>query len=401
MNDYTSSPDVDSSNSHRASCPSSAGMLQPSSADTPQPSSEDAPRPPLADAPHPEEIQWRERWFHAFDTTCLVKARASEGDLDQVVSLCTRYERLLSHTLPESDIWAVNHAEGKRTKVDPETAALVREALRYCSKSGGLFDITLAPLARLWNFHTARVPSEDDVARALLHVGWQRVDATADTIVVTDPKVEITLGGIAKGYIADCVRDLLATRGVRDAFISLGGNVVVIGQSPHGRPWNVGVRSPDFHRDQQKKRIEYEAIARSPHGIDTRALHDLERKPEKPLCVLSCSDLSVVTSGIYERCFLDKTTGKMHHHLIDPKTGYPCESDLASATVLSRTSLEGDGLSTALVIMGRERAAAFVREQTDAAVLLVGRDGTVAIAGNEKILEETRAGEIPGVELLK
>lgn len=368
--------------------------------DAPSPSSAWALQPSSADAPHPEETQWRERWFHAFDTECFVKARATEHDLDQVVSLCARYERLLSHTLPGSDIWAVNHAEGRRTKVDRETAALVREALRYCSKSGGLFDITLAPIARLWNFHAAHAPSEGDIARALRHVGWQWVDATEDTVVVTDPEAEITLGGIAKGYIADRVRDLLVDQGARDAFISLGGNVVVMGRSPHGRPWNIGVRSPDFHRDQKRKRIENEAIARSPHGIDKRALRDLGRRPEKPACVLACSDLSVVTSGIYERCFLDKATGAVHHHILDPKTGRPCESDLASATVLSRTSIEGDGLSTALIIMGCDRAAAFIREQTDAAALFIRRDGSMAVAGDEEILKETRAIEIPGVEVI-
>ncbi|WP_417305850.1 FAD:protein FMN transferase [Ellagibacter isourolithinifaciens] len=368
--------------------------------DVPSPSSAWALQPSSADVPHPEETQWRERWFHAFDTECFVKARATEHDLDQVVSLCARYERLLSHTLPGSDIWAVNHAEGRRTKVDPETAALVREALRYCSKSSGLFDITLAPLARLWNFHTACAPSEGDVARALRHVGWQRVDATEDTVVVTDPEAEITLGGIAKGYIADRVRDILVDQGVRDAFISLGGNVVVMGRSPHDRLWNIGVRSPDFHRDQERERIENEAIARSPHGIDKRALRDLGRRPEKPACVLTCSDLSVVTSGIYERCFLNKATGTVHHHILGPKTGRPCESDLASATVLSRTSIEGDGLSTALIIMGCDRAAAFIREQTDAAALFIRRDGSAAVSGNKEILKETRAIEIAGAVVI-
>lgn len=190
------------------------------------------------------------------------------------------------------------------------------------------------------------------------------------------------------------MRDLLVDQGASDAFISLGGNVVVMGRSPHGRPWNIGVRSPDFHRDQERKRIENEAIAQSPHGIDKRALRDLGRRPEKPTCVLTCSDLSVVTSGIYERCFLDKATGAVHHHILDPKTGRPCESDLASATVLSRTSTEGDGLSTALIIMGCDRAAAFIREQTDAAALFIRRDGSAAVSGNEEILKETRAIEI-------
>ena len=108
----------------------------------------------------------------------------------------------------------------------------------------------------------------------------------------------------------------------------------------------------------------------------------------------------MVTSGIYERCFLDKATGAVHHHILDPKTGHPCESDLASATVLSRTSIEGDGLSTALIIMGCNRAAAFIREQTDAAALFIRRDGSMAVAGNEEILEETRAIEIPGAEII-
>ena len=115
VNNYASSSNTDSSESHRAP--------RPSSMDVPSPSSAWALQPSSADVPHPEETQWRERWFHAFDTECFVKARATEHDLDQVVSLCARYERLLSHTLPGSDIWAVNHAEGRRTKVDPRNGS--------------------------------------------------------------------------------------------------------------------------------------------------------------------------------------------------------------------------------------------------------------------------------------
>lgn len=339
---------------------------------------------------------WHERSFHAYDTACFIKAPVGEHVMDKIVALCRRYENLFSHTIPESDVGRINAAHGTRVSVDHETATLVKAALGYCKASGGLFDITMAPLASLWNYHAGSVPKTSDIERAREHVRWECVDVVGDTVVVADPQAEITLGGIAKGYIADRIRDLLAENGARDAFISLGGNVVVSGRGPSGNAWRIGVRSPAFHLDRKREHVENLARARSPHGVDPRALADAGRRREKPAFVLRASDLSIVTSGIYERCFRDKKTGGAYHHIVDPATGFPCESDLASATVISRRSIDGDGLSTALVIMGAKRAARFIeREFPGVAVLFITREGSTLVTGSKTLLRETGADVLP------
>ncbi len=348
--------------------------------------------PSLGDLQDEKSLMWQERSFRAYDTMCFIKAPVETRIMDGAVALCRHYEQLFSHTLPESDIGRINAARGRRTHVDSETATLVRAALGYCKISDGLYDITMAPLSDLWNYHRASVPKTSDIEEAKKHVHWECVDVSGNTVVVADPEAQITLGGIAKGYIADKVRDFLAENGEHDAFISLGGNVVVAGRAPHGGPWRIGVRSPEFHHERARRHTRSLAIARSPHGIDKRALADVDRRyAEKPAFTLSASDLSIVTSGIYERCFRDAETGREYHHIIDPRTGFPCESNLASATVLSRRSLDGDGLSTSLLIMGMEPAARFIESLPGTAALFITRDGAMRVAGDDEILHETGA----------
>ncbi len=294
------------------------------------------------------EKHFTSRSFRAFDTVCTVGCLCEdEAVLDEAQSLCMRYELLFSPSDYRSDVCRVNGAYGRATKVDPETARLAKAALSYCEETDGLFDVTMGELARLWNYHVARVPSDLEVSRALAHVDWRRVrvDEAASTIAIDNSDAYLTLGGIAKGYIADQVVSLLASHGVSSALVNLGGNVAVLGSRPDGSPWRIAVETP------------------GEKGV--------------PAAVVPLRNASMVTSGIYERVFWvqEGNAKQMHHHIADPRTGYPAQSDLASATVVARRSIDADGYSTALLIMGLDDATAFVEGKRGIEAFFITRSG--------------------------
>lgn len=335
-----------------------------------------------------DDASWAARWFHAFDTECLVRARGADDALmNDIVRMCAGYERAFSHTRPGSDVWRINHAGGHAVTVSPETAELIEAALEYCARSGGLFDITLAPVCALWNFRTAREPSTREVAQAMAHTGWRAVQLCDNVVRMRDAEHTLTLGGIAKGFIADRIRARLEAGGVRDALINLGGNIVALGGQEGADCWKVGIRSPRFH-DETAERMRAAALttAVSVHGADPRAVADAARRAERPAAVVRVRNESVVTSGVGERFFRGED-GRVRHHIVDPRTGYPAESDLASVTVITSSSLEGDGVSTALLIMGLEWAFAAVEETPGVEAVLIERSGAVhATSGARKRL---------------
>lgn len=330
------------------------------------------------------------RGFFAFDTNCRIKAaiprdaatpvscRRLNEALDEAVGLCYRYERMWSHTREGSDIWRLNHAQGRPVTVSRETVAILKAARHYYEETVGLFDIAMAPVAELWNHHRAQVPSTDEIARALetVKVGQPRV--AEDYAQLPTPESKVSLGGIAKGHIADRVGELFEKRQILHALIDLGGNIVIKGEPFLGKEgqahWSVGIRSPLHALERNRAEKRAAALARSPHGIDLRTLRNKQMTAEQPACILELNDCSIVTSSIYERCFADEK-GMVYHHIADPRTGRPSESDLASATVISKRSIDGDGLSTALLLMGSDWAAEYVEEHPGIEAVLITRDG--------------------------
>jgi thiamine biosynthesis lipoprotein len=163
-------------------------------------------------------------------------------------------------------------------------------------------------------------------------------------VTLADPLARIDLGGIAKGYVSDVVLDELAAAGVESAYVNLGGNVKVVGSKPDGSPWRVGVRDPEASADQET------SVAR-----------------------VELTGGSVVTSGLYERQF--EQDGRRYWHILDPRTGYPVESDLVSASIVSERSIDGDGYTKPLFMMGAERALAWAGEHPELRVLLIDQAG--------------------------
>ena len=163
--------------------------------------------------------------------------------LEECEKLCQKYENLFSRTIDTSDVSRINQANGQPVTVDQETADLIKTALHYGDLSDGKFDITIAPLSELWNFghNDGQIPDPAAIEEARSHVNYKNVKVDGTTVQLLDPKAAIDLGAIAKGYIADQLKEYLESAGIKHGLISLGGNTVAIGEKPDGSPFKIGV----------------------------------------------------------------------------------------------------------------------------------------------------------------
>jgi len=251
--------------------------------------------------------------------------------LAEALDLCAKYESLYSRTMEGSDIWRINHARGIPVTVEASTSGLIKTALDYSVLSGGWFDITVGRLCALWDFSgNPSVPPPAELAAVRDTVDYRQVFVDGDTVWLGNAQAWLDLGGVAKGYIADQIAGFLKEHGVKNAIIDLGGNIVTVGSKPGGDLWRIGVDQPFSSRSE---------IIGS----------------------LSVGEASVVTSGIYERQFVDN--GISYHHILNPATGMPVDSDVVSVTIVSESSTAGDALSTIVLLLGSEKAAPLL-EQT-------------------------------------
>ena len=260
----------------------------------------------------------------ACDTVVTITAYAPQETVDETLRICADYEALLSKTIEGSDVWNLNHAEGNPVEVHPETVELLRLAIEIGEASGGAFDVTIAPVSALWDFTADEpaLPTPEALLSAAARVDYRNIVIDGNTVTLKN-SVEIDLGGIAKGYIADHVADYLREQGVKSACINMGGNVLTIGTKPDGTPWTIGIRDPNG-------------------------------TPEQSVEVLKLGSAAVVTSGNYERFF--ELDGVRYHHILDPKTGMPVSNGLASVTIIGSRSDLCDALSTACFVLGEERS---------------------------------------------
>lgn len=291
----------------------------------------------LATPGAPQELQTT---TFCFDTVCTLRGVMTQDVLDGAVELCRTFERLLSRTIDGSDVGRINAAAGTAVEVDPRTAELIRLALGYCRESDGLFDITIGSVSELWDFKGGIVPDPAQLAAALPHVDYTKVQVEGNLVTLLDADARLDLGGIAKGYIADALIAQLREAGVTSAFVNLGGNVMVMGGRPDGSPWTIGVQDPATDAGE---------------GI---------------VAEVSRSDASVVTSGLYERCF--ERAGITYWHILDPRTGYPVRGDVVGATILSERSLDGDGLTKPLFMLPVPDALAYLEYHGVQGLLVTG-----------------------------
>ena len=265
----------------------------------------------------------------------------------------------MSTYLPDSEISRFNRAEADRWfAISPETAQVVQESLRISRLSGGVYDITIGPLVRLWHFGPSEdnkstpptPPSAESIAAARRRVGYQQLQVRMQPPGLRKARtdIEIDLSSIAKGYAVDRVAQLLEDRKLPDYMVEIGGEVRTGGVRGDGRPWQIGIERPDATRRVVQR-------------------------------IVPLRDLAVATSGDYRIFFI--SGGKRYSHLIDPRTGRPVSHSLAAASVVAKHCMEADALATTLLILGPEEGAAWAEQHQIAALLLSHRDG--------KIIEQT------------
>lgn len=335
----------------------------------------------------------------AFNTTYTITVYqgGTQKTLDTCVSKCADYEQVFSRTSKNSELYQINQIEAlyltvveqamdlkdsftkkrsytkeqcesivkqieqKKTKENTvkysirqdgsitfEISALleriVKKGLEYSKKSDGRFDIAIEPVSSLWDFTVKKptVPDEQKIEKALAYVDYQKIALDDQKLTFQKPGMGIDLGGIAKGFIADELKAYLGKKGVKSAVIDLGGNVLCIGKKDPKTPFHIGIQQPFADRNET-------------------------------IAAVSVDGLSIVSSGIYERYFKTKD-GTLYHHILNPKTGYSYDNDLMAVTILSKKSVDGDGLSTSCFAMGKKEGLAFINNIDDVEAVFITKD---------------------------
>ncbi len=283
--------------------------------------------------------------FYAFDTFVNLKlyGRGSDKAAKAAESLLLELENELSLYRKKSTTEKINSAPvGEPVAISDEYRKILERAFEISEKSGGAFDITVYPSVELWDVKNRTYPPSDaEIKAAAAKIGYKKLVLTADGVVKTDD-VKIDLGGIAKGYGGDRVKELLMEKGIKRGIINMGGNVCTINEKNRKEGWRVGICDP--------------------FDISKVITHEEVR------------DMSVVTSGAYQRYF--EYEGVKYHHIISPFNGKPAESDLASVTVICEDGLSGDAVSTAVFVMGSEKGGKLIEEMNLEAIF-VKKDGEI------------------------
>lgn len=277
--------------------------------------------------------------------------------IDHCMELCDEYEKIFSRTDRDSELYKLNHRELSPVKgtedsyeLSSELADLIREGVAFSKETDGAFDIAIAPLTRLWDFKSEEhvIPKDREIKRAVSKCGCEEVFFEGSRIILPSQDTEFDLGSIAKGYIADRLKEYLEGEGVRSATIDLGGNVVCIGDKK-GAPFKIGIQKPFADRNET-------------------------------ISIMDIKDKSVVSSGIYERFFVKNDV--LYHHLLNPKTGYPYKNGLLSVTIVSDRSVDGDALSTACFALGLKKGLAFAETQKGVQAVFITENGDVHYTKN-------------------
>ena len=292
-----------------------------------------------------ENAEPNSRTVFAMDTVMELSAYGADDALMEAAEQeILGLESRLSVTDAGSEIYALDH--NGLAELSPDTTELMQTALEMCERTDGALDVSIYPVLRAWRFTTGsyQVPTQEEIENLLTQVDYRKVTLENGTASIAQG-MEVDLGSVAKGYTGDQVSQLLREGGVTSALLNLGGNVQLVGGKPDGSDWRVAVQDPES---------------------------------DGYLGVLSLRDKAAITSGGYERYFVGDD-GEVYWHIIDPATGAPARSGLISVTVIGDRGVVCDALSTALFVMGLDKAAEYWRRYGDFEAVFVAEDGSVAI----------------------
>ena len=264
--------------------------------------------------------------------------------INDCFDIAQKYEDLLSRTKEGTDIYRINNSNMQSVQVDPDTTYLIQQGIYYGELSDGAFDISIGRLTSLWDFQNrTTVPSSEEINNCL-GFNYKNIEIDGNNIRLLSDKEMLDMGGIAKGFIADKMKEYLLSQGVNQGIINLGGNIVCLDKKDGKDNYKIGIQKP-FDESGEV------------------------------ICSLNVSNKSIVTSGDYQRYF--EENGKIYHHIIDVNTGYPIDNDLDSVTIINNSSIAGDALSTISFIYGLEKGIAFIESIPDTEAIFVTKDGNI------------------------
>ena len=272
----------------------------------------------------------------AMDTFIQLRIWGEAEQLTAVADLIRELDRSFNVHSEGSEIFALNR--DKNANLSPFAVELLNAAVSYSRTTDGAFDPTVFPVVEQWKEAADAVPVPE-----LKSVGFENIVITGQ-VAKLENGASLDLGAIAKGFAAQKSIELLQQAGVETALLSLGGNVQTLGAKPDGSKWAVGIADPDAPSEHAAV-VEFEG------------------------------SMALVTSGGYQRYY--EIGAERYHHIIDPKTGFPAENELASVTILAKNGTMADAYSTALFVMGLEQAVDFWRHQTDFEAVFILKDGSL------------------------
>jgi FAD:protein FMN transferase len=267
--------------------------------------------------------------FYTLGTIIQLKVYGDNDEkaIDEAIAKLNEIDDKMSVFKDYSEVSNINKSAGiSPCKVSEDTYLVIKKAVEYSKLYDGVFDPTIRPIVSLWGINTknSKIPEASEIKSDIKLINYKDIilNDKVRSIKLKYKNQAIDLGGIAKGFAADEVKNILIKNKIENAIIDLGGNIYVLGNKTDGALWNVGIQDP------LKARGEYVGI-------------------------VSAADKSIVTSGNYERYFMNE--GKRYHHIIDPSTGYPSENGVISVTVISDYSINGDALTTCAYVMGLDK----------------------------------------------
>src|SRR6056297_3049374 len=283
--------------------------------------------------------------------TITLYGTTDENIFPEIFGEIQRLENILSVHVEGSDLDLLKENAGiKPVKVSEDTIKLMEKSIKYSELTNGLFDITSGPLIDLWGIGTesAKITSKDEIKVAIGLIDYNKIKINKNerTIFLEDEGMIANLGAIAKGYIADKVEEKLYELGVKSAIINLGGNVQLIGTKPDGTLFRIGIQDPDESRGGN-------------------------------IGVYTGKDVTIVSSGDYERFFVED--GVRYHHILNPKTGFPVETEIKSVSIITEESFEADALSTSVLLSGWDKGINIIENLNNVEAIFINKNHEVYV----------------------
>ena len=296
----------------------------------------------------------------ALGTVCSIQlfTEKPQTEVELVLQTCIRrleeLERHLSANAESSTLIDINKASGvSAVNVPADIYPLFARAVFFAEKTDGAFNPAIGGVVKLWNivFENARKPEDRDIQVALSRTDYKDVQLAGTAVFLKKEGMKLDLGAIAKGFAADELTRIVKQAGIMHAVIDIGGTISAVGVRPDGKRWNIGIRDPRIRQGQ-------------------------------PIISAPIENRSISTSGSYERYF--EQDGIRYHHIIDPATGYPVQSNMIAVSVFADSATDADALSTACFVLGYKKAIKLLDELPNTEALFIFDDNSVRTTGNLK-----------------